>query len=99
MLVEVGVAGSHLMQWRHQHQQPKQQVVSSSSPGRKEHSCRFTRNSRWPASVELVRANEPRTFTVFSRAVSLSSNSSSSSSSSSETVSHAQETLTENEGM
>jgi hypothetical protein len=71
--------------------------VSSSSPGRKEQSCCFTRNSRWPASVELVRANEPRTFTVFSRAVSLSSNSSSSSSS--ETVSHAQETLTENEGM
>jgi hypothetical protein len=47
--------------------------------------------------VELVRANESRTFTVFSRAVSLSSNSSSSSSS--ETVSHAQKTLTENEGM
>jgi hypothetical protein len=96
MLVEVGVAGSHLMQWRQQHQQSKQQVVSSSSPGRKEQSCRFTRNSRWPASVELVRSNEPRTFTVFSRAVSLSSNSSSSSSSS-ETVPHAQETLTKNE--
>ncbi|CAK9255145.1 unnamed protein product [Sphagnum jensenii] len=95
MLVEVGVAGSHLMQWRQQHQQSNQQVVSSSSPGRKEPSCCFARNSRWPASVERVRANESRTFTVFSRAVSLSSNTSSSSSS--ETVSHAQKTLTENE--